>query len=284
MNAQECLKFHLSHVHPEDQEQFGEYVRKLSEERTEIVYRFLHPEKGVLMIRCSGKKMEDGMIAGIHQDISDIVRLEKDKILETYLAETNEKLRNQNVAQNDYYKEILDELPCGVFAYTVKEHRIVHLNKRALDMFHIDSFENAQSKMRSIFEKFEYPDSTTNERLIALRKYDNSVDFEVIINPKETYEVHALAKSKVFMNPDHERIIITVFLDISNMVMLKKALEQAKEGSAAKSAFLFNMSHDLRTPLNAIIGFSELMKSHWEDSKISRNYLEKIDESSQYFL
>ena len=284
MDAQACLKFHLSHVHPEDQEQFGEYVRKLSEERTEIVYRFLHPEKGVMMIRCSGKKMEDGTIAGIHQDISDIVRLEKDKILETYLAETNEKLRNQTVAQNDYYKEILDELPCGVFAYTVKEHKIVHLNKRALDMFHIDSFENAQSKMRAIFEKFEYPDSTTNERLIALRKYDNSVDFEVIINPKETYEVHALAKSKVFMNPDHERIIITVFLDISNMVMLKKALEQAKEGSAAKSAFLFNMSHDLRTPLNAIIGFSELMKSHWEDSKISGNYLEKIDESSQYLL
>lgn len=280
MNAQECLKFHLSHVHPEDQEQFGEYVRKLSEERTEIVYRFLHPEKGALMIRCSGKKMEDGTIAGIHQDISDIVRLEKDKILETYLAETNEKLRNQNVAQNDYYKEILDELPCGVFAYTVKEHKIVHLNKRALDMFHIDSFENAQSKMRSIFEKFEYPDSTINERLIALRKYDNFVDFEVIINPKETYEVHALAKLKFFMNPDHERIIITVFLDISNMVMLKKALEQAKEGSA----FLFNMSHDLRTPLNAIIGFSELMKSHWDDQEVSRNYLEKIDESSQYLL
>lgn len=284
MDAQACLKFHLSHVHPKDQEQFGEYVRKLSEERTEIVYRFLHPEKGVMMIRCSGKKMEDGTIAGIHQDISDIVRLEKDKILETYLAETNEKLRNQNVAQNDYYKEILDELPCGVFAYTVKEHKIVHLNKRALDMFHIDSFENAQSKMRSIFEKFEYPDSTINERLIALRKYDNFVDFEVIINPKETYEVHALAKSKVFMNPDHERIIITVFLDISNMVMLKKALEQAKEGSAAKSAFLFNMSHDLRTPLNAIIGFSELMKSHWDDQEVSRNYLEKIDESSQYLL
>ena len=283
-DAQACLKFHLSHVHPEDQEQFSEYVRKLSEERTEIVYRFLHPEKGVLIIRCSGKKMEDGTIAGIHQDISDIVRLEKDKIVESYLAETNEKLRNQNVAQNDYYKEILDELPCGVFAYTVKEHKIAHLNKRALDMFHIDSLEKAQCKMRSIFEKFEYPDSTTNERLIALRKYDNSVDFEVIINPKETYEVHALAKSKVFMNPDHERIIITVFLDISNMVMLKKALEQAEEGSAAKSAFLFNMSHDLRTPLNAITGFSELMKSHWDDAKVSRNYLEKIDESSQYLL
>ena len=284
LDAQECLKFHLAHVHPEDQEQFGEYVRKLSEERTEIVYRFLHPEKGVMMIRCSGKKMEDGSIAGIHQDISDIVRLEKDKIVETYLSETNKKLRNQNVAQNDYYKEILDELPCGVFAYTVKEHRIVHLNKRALKIFHIDDLEDVQSKMRSIFKKFEYPDPTTNDRLIALRTYDGSVDFEVIINPKESYEVHALAKSKVFKYPNGERIIITIFVDISNLVMLKQSLEQAKEGSAAKSAFLFNMSHDLRTPLNAIIGFSELMKSHWEDSKISRNYLEKIDESSQYLL
>ncbi len=284
LDAQECLKFHLSHVHPEDQEQFSEYVRKLGEERTEIEYRFLHPEKGVMMIRCSGKKMEDGSIAGIHQDISDIVHLEKDKVVETYLSETNEKLRNQNAAQNDYYKEILDELPCGVFAYTVKEHRIFHLNKSALKIFHIDDLEDAQSKMYSIFKKFEYPDLTTNDRLIALRTHDGSVDFEVIINPKESYEVHALAKSKVFKNPNGERIIITIFLDVSNMVMLKKALEQAKEGSAAKSAFLFNMSHDLRTPLNAIIGFSELMKSHWEDSKISRNYLEKIDESSQYLL
>ena len=284
LSYEECYKFHLAHIHPEDIEQFIEYAKKISEERTEIVYRYIHPEKGIMIIRCSGKKMEDGSIAGIHQDISDIVRLEKDKIVESYLAETNVKLRNQNEAQNDYYKEILDELPCGVFAYTVKEHRIVHLNKRALKIFHIEDLEDAQTKMHSIFKNFEYPDATTNDRLIALRKKDDSVDFEVIINPKEPYEAHALAKSKVFRNPAEERIVITCFLDISNTVMLKKALEQAKEGSEAKSAFLFNMSHDLRTPLNAIIGFSELMKSHWEDSKVSRNYLEKIDESSQYLL
>ena len=44
------------------------------------------------------------------------------------------------------------------------------------------------------------------------------------------------------------------------------------------------MSHDLRTPLNAIIGFSELMKTHWDDQEVSRNYLNKINESSQYLL
>ena len=105
-----------------------------------------------------------------------------------------------------------------------------------------------------------------------------------LIHPREEYEAQVLAKSKVFRYPNGERIIITVFLDISNMVMLKKALEQAKEGSEAKSAFLFNMSHDLRTPLNAIIGFSQLMKAHWDDQEVSRDYLDKIDESSQYLL
>ena len=33
---------------------------------------------------------------------------------------------------------------------------------------------------------------------------------------------------------------------------------QAEKANAAKSAFLFNMSHDIRTPMNAIIGFTDI--------------------------
>ena len=40
------------------------------------------------------------------------------------------------------------------------------------------------------------------------------------------------------------------------------AKEAAEASSAAKTRFLFNMSHDIRTPLNAVRGFSELLEKH----------------------
>ncbi|MGN0688694.1 MAG: PocR ligand-binding domain-containing protein, partial [Oscillospiraceae bacterium] len=48
----------------------------------------------------------------------------------------------------------------------------------------------------------------------------------------------------------------------------KAQLEIANASSAAKSAFLFNMSHDIRTPMNAIIGFTQLLDKHLDDKEL----------------
>ena len=70
------------------------------------------------------------------------------------------------------------------------------------------------------------------------------------------------------MIPSGERAVITTFLDVSDMITLRKALKQAEEGSRAKSSFLFAMSHDLRTPMNAIIGYTALMEKHWGEKEV----------------
>ena len=81
-----------------------------------------------------------------------------------------------------------------------------------------------------------------------------------------------------------ERAVVTTFIDISKMILLQKALQQAEEGSRAKSAFLFNMSHDLRTPMNAIIGYGSLMERHWGEEEITWNYLCKQKKASRCLL
>lgn len=65
---------------------------------------------------------------------------------------------------------------------------------------------------------------------------------------------------------------------------LENALDQARQASAAKTAFLSNMSHDIRTPMNAIVGFAEIASEHPDDPETVRHALEKIRESGDHLL
>ena len=74
-------------------------------------------------------------------------------------------------------------------------------------------------------------------------------------------------------------ILIIVYL----MLKARKAQIQAEKANAAKSDFLFNMSHDIRTPMNALLGYSELMKRELTDPKLL-DYQEKMEQSGNLLL
>ena len=57
---------------------------------------------------------------------------------------------------------------------------------------------------------------------------------------------------------------------------LREAKLKAECANKAKSAFLFDMSHDIRTPMNAIIGYAELASRHLQETEKLGRYLEKI--------
>ena len=57
---------------------------------------------------------------------------------------------------------------------------------------------------------------------------------------------------------------------------LREAKLKAECANKAKSAFLFNMSHDIRTPMNAIIGYADLATRHLQETEKLGRYLEKI--------
>ena len=65
---------------------------------------------------------------------------------------------------------------------------------------------------------------------------------------------------------------------------LQIAAENAESANRAKSAFLFNMSHDIRTPMNAIIGYADLAARHSDDSAKLKKYMENIQVCGQNLL
>ena len=66
--------------------------------------------------------------------------------------------------------------------------------------------------------------------------------------------------------------------------LLSEALEKAEVANNAKSAFLFNMSHDIRTPMNAIIGFRDLLEKHQDEPEKRADYLRKMNDASTVLL
>ena len=79
-----------------------------------------------------------------------------------------------------------------------------------------------------------------------------------------------------------------LFRDINEEVLVDQRLEEAKKSAeaanAAKTTFLFNMSHDIRTPMNAIIGYTDLLKKHKDEADKVDDYIDKIQSSSDFLL
>lgn len=82
----------------------------------------------------------------------------------------------------------------------------------------------------------------------------------------------------------HSNVTERVLKELSYQHELERAREEAEAASAAKTSFLFSMSHDIRTPMNAIIGFRDLLEKHQDDPVRRADYLEKIEQSSSILL
>lgn len=71
---------------------------------------------------------------------------------------------------------------------------------------------------------------------------------------------------------------------LSYQKVLEEEKQQAQAANRAKTAFLFNMSHDIRTPMNAILGFNDIAMRHIDDRETALDALQKARYSSEHML
>ena len=65
--------------------------------------------------------------------------------------------------------------------------------------------------------------------------------------------------------------------DREQQMLLRKSAAAAEAANKAKSAFLFDMSHDIRTPMNAIMGFTRVARNHLHEPDKILDCLDKIN-------
>lgn len=130
----------------------------------------------------------------------------------------------------------------------------------------------------------------SNTLLIKCKLPNNKWNFEIV--PKQgwinTYVMISLAVASILID-----FLVTAAIaqfeirhrkDLEYASQIEWQAKKAQEASAAKSRFLFSMSHDIRTPMNAIMGYTELMEKTIGNAEKEKDYLSKIHSSSKFLL
>lgn len=169
-----------------------------------------------------------------------------------------------------------------------------------LDEIHLSDLKKASydfviwKKDRSTKEKIVIAQSSknidSNTLLIKCKLPNNKWNFEIV--PKQgwinTYVIKSLVIASVLID-----FLVTAAIaqfeirhrkDLEYANQIEWQAKKAQEASAAKSRFLFSMSHDIRTPMNAIMGYTELMEKNIGNAEKEKDYLSKIHSSSKFLL
>ncbi len=139
------------------------------------------------------------------------------------------------------------------------------------------------------------------ERLMTFTPMNGNIDwYFVMVLPRAVLEAQSVSFFRIILILTLGILLITIVLlfvvlrnksqkklikvEMKHRDELQEALVLAEQANIAKTTFLNNMSHDIRTPMNAIIGFTNLAMTHMDSQERVKDYLEKINQSSNHLL
>ena len=117
----------------------------------------------------------------------------------------------------------------------------------------------------------------------ALETDEPYVYYEDVLDPAGEPRQFQTTKLK-FYDAFGKKCVLTMSVDVTEMMRIRRETDEAKLASAAKTTFLFNMSHDLRTPLNSITGFTAMAKKAPGVPAECMGYLDKIEMASRQLV
>lgn len=231
------------------------------------------------LLQKAGEAAKLGNLQGSFQDISGIIRTEKEL----------EK-------QNNLLKTLLDLLPIGVFMVEAPSGEPIVANMTAKQLLGRGIMPDAsKSNLGDIYKAFysgtEIPYSVDEMPLIqGMAGVKSHVDNMEVLRPDGTRILLEVFGSPVLNNEGEVWASLVSFLDITekrkaeeSLINLNNELEESKR---TKDRLYSIIAHDLKAPFNSILGFSELLTEHISDYDTDkcREFGEHISSSARQSL
>lgn len=264
LGAKENCEFLEERVHNKDKERFGKYFENIVEKgRDEVIYRWAHPTKGTMFMRCGGWVDDETELAisicGYHQDVTEL------------------SIKSE---RSDLAFQLLHD------AY----FRISYIDLDADFIYDLKREETEKHDTNSIFsraaeiacqEYIEEPYKEDFKRVLSksyivqnISKPSDKIEFTYRRKVLDQYEWVLAEIVPVTDYSEGNRLVMLYIKNIGDekrkeleaQTALRQALDAANYANIAKTEFLSHMSHDIRTPLNGIIGMIEMSNRYPEDT------------------
>ena len=134
-----CYSFWYDRILPEALASVNDSVDEMRNGKfSENTYKWEHPEKGVIYVRCGGRLITQGegvvTLGGYHSDVDDIVKQEKAKMLE--LREAKRAAEEASKAKSDFLSNMSHDIRTPMNAirgFTIMAKKYVNEKERVLD-------------------------------------------------------------------------------------------------------------------------------------------------------
>lgn len=264
------------HIDPAHYSEVSAAVEKMTSGiHAEVQYPWHNPNGETWIVRCGGVRnfsyTKGIRIEGTHQNVTHMAHYQKRNLADMLAVLSSHFL--------DVY--FVDPYTGSYQAYAVQSSSDMPNSHNSADGF----FKSAMQKI----DTFVHPEDRaaakqhlSRENLISILesgKFQESI-FRWLTDSEDGY-VYMQDKITVYDEDDGTKKLLIGIKDITGNKKTEIALKKA---NAAKSSFLFNMSHDIRTPMNAIIGFNDMAIKHIDDKEKVLDCLTKIGGSSRLLL
>ena len=287
--------FVLAQVHPEDKEMLlgiasREYVAEqlMHRKRFAVIFRHLYGNeyKYTRLVFAKAEPIDEP---------AKLVAVGFVEVDAQYKAETEHQENVERIMSlSDQFEVVYDvNIDTGFFSVSLKGGKFNDVVDEKTGES-VNFFKVREEDIRKIVYKDDLEPilKTLDREVIIARLQDENSFFQDYRRvTTEGLKWYRMKVTKMGDWSKSHRVLVGLFnndaiyrKEMAQQAALEQALEMAKTASRAKTMFLNNMSHDIRTPMNAIIGFTELATMHIGNKELVKNFLGKIELSSNHLL